>query len=276
MSNIKIYLVLFISIIVLASSNLSCSWFNGDETDDRNDTIVEIIEQDINNQNSAEEEYLDGDYKIPDELIYNDKSDDFLIDKIYPIGWSKDGKFAYIIEPADEGSGFYLFELIVFDVVNNKITWSWKPDESEEGDLETTWKSNYEHFKESLNKFEVVQEDNFELQKGKTTFKGNEYQIVLDTKTETEPDFGFNVIKELKVSFTSVELGTKEIFKHKENDFSMVVGAFVPGYLLSPYDGRVVVICQMERWGYEGPPNVVFFELIGSDLLRGFKANNDS
>ncbi len=56
----------------------------------------------------------------------------------------------------------------------------------------------------------------------------------------------------------------------------MVVGAFVPGYLLSKNNGRVIVICQLERWGYEGPPNVVYFELIGSDLLRGFKTRDGS
>lgn len=275
MSNIRTSVLLFILMIAIATLNSSCSWFNGEE-EGTNDSIAEITDQDINNQNSGEEKYVADDYRIPNELIYNEQSNDFLIDKLYPIGWSKDGKFAYIVEPADEGSGFYLFELVVFDLVNNKITWSWKPDESEEGDLETTWKENYEHFKEFLNKYEITQEAKFELEKGKTTFKGNEYQVVLDTKTETEPDFGFDVVKELKISITSKEIGTKEIYNHKEKDFSMVVGAFVPGYLLSKNNGRIIVICQMERWGYEGPPNVVFFELIGSDLLRGFKVSDGS
>ncbi len=275
MNKIKIYPILIILLVVLATFNFSCSWFNDNDEDGVDDTLVEIIDQDVIN-NSGDGGYEAGDYKIPAELVYNDKSDDFLIDKLYPIGWSKDGKFAYIVEPADEGSGFYLFELIVFDMVNNKTIWSWKIDETEEGDLETTWKENYEHFKESLNKYELVQQDDFKIEKGKTSFKGNEYQIVLDTKTKTEPDFGFDVIKELKISIESPEIGLKEIYNHKENDFSMLVGAFVPGYMLSPNSGRIVVICQMERWGYEGPPNVVFFELIGSDLLRGFNANTGS
>ena len=101
-----------------------------------------------------------------------------------------------MVEPADEGSGYYLFELVVFDMINNKISWSWKPDDSEEGDLESTWKDNYQDFKESLNKYEIVQETKFELQKGKTTFKGKNYQMVLESKTEKEPDFGFDVVKE--------------------------------------------------------------------------------
>ncbi len=275
MNKIKIYSIIVL-IVTLTVFNYSCSWFNDNDEEDMNDTLVEIIDQDVLNQNSGNGKYVAGDYKIPNELIYNDKSDDFLVSKLYPIGWSNDGKFAYIVEPADEGSGFYLFELIVFDLVNNKITWSWKLDETEEGNIETTWKANYENFKENLNKYEITQLANFELKKGKTTFKGNEYQITLDTKTMTQPDFGFDVIKELKISIESPEIGTKEIYAHKEDEFSMLVGAFVPGYLLSPSSERIAVVCQMERWGYEGPPNVVFFELIGSDLLRGFSANSGS
>lgn len=275
MSNIRIFLVVLL-VMALATMNFSCSWFNGEGEESSNDTIVEIIDQDINHDGNGSISYEAGDYSIPDELKYSNQADDFLVNSLYPIGWSKDGKFAYIVEPADEGSGFYLFELIVFDLVNNTVVWSWKPKESEEGDLETTWKENYGLFKESLNKFEIVGEKNYELKNGKTSYKGNEYQIVLETKTETEPDFGFDVVKEMKILIKSPEIGTKEIFNHKEKDYSMVVGAYIPGYLLSPFDGRIVVICQMERWGYEGPPNVVFFELIGSDLLRGFKVEDDS
>ncbi|RLD79666.1 MAG: hypothetical protein DRJ10_08510, partial [Bacteroidetes bacterium] len=160
MNNFRTLLVLFVLIIAISAMNFSCSWFNGEENG-KNDSSAEIIDQDINNQNQGEGKYVAGDYRIPNELIYNEQANDFLIDKLYPIGWSNDGKFAYIVEPADEGSGFYLFELVVFDLVNNKIIWSWKPDESEEGDLETTWKENYENFKETLNKYEVSQETEF-------------------------------------------------------------------------------------------------------------------
>ncbi|MCF6241845.1 MAG: hypothetical protein L3J74_10940 [Bacteroidales bacterium] len=275
---IKLQSKLFILVVVITLSlfHFSCFLFedeNNDNSTNQADSSskVEIIEQDIQNADMQETAYVPGDYALPKELSYLDKSDDFLVDKFYPIGWSKDGKFAYITEPADEGSGLYLFELVVFDAVNNKNVWSWKPEEREEGSLSSTWKNNYALFKKKLNEYQIEQEDNIELKKGKTSFKGNEYQIVLDTKTETDPDFGFDMIKEIKITINSPELGTKEIYQSKTDEYSMYIGAFVPGYILSPYNGRIVVLCQLEQAGYEGPPNIVFFQLIGSDLLLGFK-----
>ena len=275
MNSTKNYLLLFVFVFLTSTINFSCSWFsNNNEDASSNDSIAEITSQDINDTNNNE--YTATEFQIPKELRYNKQDENFLIDKLYPIGWSKDGKFAYIVEPADEESGFYLFEIVVFDLINNKTIWSWKPEESEEGDLETTWKENYELFKSSLNKYKISQENKFELKKGKTTFKDNEYQIVLDTKTETQPDYGIDIIKDIKISITSTELGSKEIYNQPTDEYSMILGAFVPGYLLSPNDGRIAVIVQLERIGSEGPPNAVYFNIVGSDLERGFHANTGS
>lgn len=268
-------LFILMLIFTLSFLNFSCFLFEDGDSDtntkQENTPAVEITKQDIQNTDNEQVSFVSGDYHLPSELSYFKKSGDFLADKFYPIGWSKDGKFAYITEPADEGSGFYLFEIVVFDAVNNKVAWSWKPEDSEEGNLSTIWKKNYNLFKEELNKFQIEQDDNIELKKGKTTFKGNEYQLVLDTKTETDPDFGFDLIKELKITINSPELGTKEIYSSKMDEYLMYIGAFIPGYILSPYNGRIVVLCQLEQVGYEGPPNIVFFQLVGSDLLLGFK-----
>lgn len=275
MNSIKNYLLVFTIVLLASSFNLSCSWFSSEDIDSTsNGTTTEISSQDLDN--NTKDEYIAGDYQIPKELVYTKQADNFIVDKLYPIGWSKDGKFAYITEPADEESGFYLFEIVIFDLINNKTAWSWKPGASEEGNLETTWKENYELFKSSLNKYKIVQKNSFNLQKGKTTYKDNNYQIVLDTKTATQPDFGIDIIKNIKISISSEELGIKEIYNKPTEDYDMILGAFAPGYLLSPNDGRIVVICQLERIGAEGPPNTVYFELIGSDLSRGFHVKTGS
>ena len=279
MNKIHSKLIALVFLLTLSSLNYSCFLFQDDKNENQNtqnNTTVEITDQDINTSSAKQKDYIPGDYNLPKELIYTEKQGNFLIDKFYPIGWSDDGKFAYITEPADEGSGFYLFKLIVFDAINNKVAWSWKPEESEEGNLASTWKSNYTLFKKKLNEFRISQENNITLKTGKTSFKGNEYQIVLNTKTEQDPDFGFEIIKEIKITINSPELGTKQIYQSKADEYSMNIGAYIPGYIQSPYNGKIVVICQLERPGYEGPPNIVFFNLIGSDLLLGFKPNTNS
>jgi hypothetical protein len=123
---------------------------------------------------------------------------------------------------------------------------------------------------------EIIQQSEFELKSDKTSYKGNDYELILDTKNVTDPDFGFDVVKELNLSIVSEQLGQKLIINQKEGEYSRVIGAIIPGFLLCPFDDRIIVICKKERIGYEGPPNVVYFELIGSDMTRGFKKGKES
>jgi hypothetical protein len=259
--------ITFISIFTALA--LACNNDEGNKGENGNPDSVSIAQYE--NIDFEKQEY-----SVPTELVYNKTGKDFLYDKIYPIGWSKNGMFAYIIEPADEGSGLYWFELVILDIVNNKVAWSWKPSEISEGSVSKIWKENYGLFKKNLSESEIIQQKNFSFKSGKTSYKGNDYELILDAKSETDPDFGFEVVKEVEINIVSPELGKKQIYKKKNEEYSLILAAYIPGYLLSPFDDRVVVFCQQERNGYEGPPNVVFFDLIGTDLIRGFKKEKDS
>jgi hypothetical protein len=255
--------------LLFAAGMMACNNDEGNNSDNGtadSNSIAQYNNVDFKNQ----------EYEIPSELVYNKKGPNFLYDRIYPIGWSKNGLFAYIIEPADEGSGLYWFEIVILDIVNNKVAWSWKPAEVPEGNVAKIWKENYDLFRKNLRQSEIIQLKGFTLKSGKTSYKGNDYELVLDSKTQTDKDFGFDVIKEVQIRIVSPELGEKQIYNQKSGDYSLILGAYIPGYLLSPFDDRVVVIYQKERAGYEGPPNVVFFDLIGSDLIRGFKKEKES
>ena len=245
---------------------LSC---NNDENNENNNN------PDSNNTTLNNTNFENQNFEIPSELIYTREGQAFIYDKIYPIGWSKDGKFAYITEPADEGSGFYWFEIVILDIVNNTINWSWKPKNSEEGNLKSSWKENYEMFAQHLNEAEIVQTKNFELKQTKSSYKGNDYELVLETKTVIDPEYGYDIVKEIQINIISPELGVKQFHNEKIDELSYVVSAYIPGYILSPYDDRIVIICKKERPGYEGPPNVVYFDLIGTNLTTGFKKEKE-
>ena len=67
-------------------------------------------------------------YKMPQELVIKPRSipsigdstmlpeDYYLTEFLFPIGWSKDGKLAYIIIPADEACGCYMFMFFIKDL----------------------------------------------------------------------------------------------------------------------------------------------------------------
>jgi len=49
-----------------------------------------------------------------------------LTESFYPIGFSKDGKFAYYVEPVDEACGCYFAKLIIQDLRTDKILFEHK------------------------------------------------------------------------------------------------------------------------------------------------------
>lgn len=260
-------------ILVFSISYISCKNDEEQQQNNSNNNSNEIIDS---NQNLNEDvKFEQQSYGIPLELSYNNQKGELLYDKFYPIGWSQDGKFAYIIEQADEGSGYYWFEIIVTDIVNNKIVWSWKPAESEEGNLKSTWEGNYNLFAKNLNNSEIVQNTNFDLKPTNTKYKGNNYSINIDLATVTDPDFGFEKINKISIKINSEELGEKQIYNKKTDQYSRIIGAIIPGYILSNKDDRILVILKKEQVGYEGPPNVISYELINSNLTRGFNKDDD-
>ncbi len=51
-----------------------------------------------------------------------EKETTLIIGRVYPVGWSPDGLFAYVYEPADE-LRLRFFELIVLDLQSDRIAW---------------------------------------------------------------------------------------------------------------------------------------------------------
>ena len=98
---------LFVTIFFVSTILLSCK--NDTKTTNNN-----------NNQNDTDAKNIVT-YELPTELEYSNHTKDvFLYDKFYPIGWSKTGHLAYIVEKADEGSGYYFFRIVIQNLINDK------------------------------------------------------------------------------------------------------------------------------------------------------------
>lgn len=255
----------FVYIFIISQIILSCNETNSDkQTGEKADKVA------TNTDKIETSTYTDNKYTLPSELFYTKKRDGFVYDKFYPIGWSDDGKFAYIAEPSGESSGLYFFEIHIVDIINNKQLWYWQPEESEEGNIQNVWKENNELFTQHLNEYKIIQFSDFKLQPTSITYKGNDFELLMDSKMETDADYGVDVVKGIKLSMKSPQLGTKVFFEQRIDLRDYILSAFISGILISPYNDRIVVICQKERMGATGPPNVVYFEIIGSNLSTGF------
>src|SRR5260370_31030695 len=85
--------------------------------------------------------------------------EDFATESFYPIGWSKDGKFAYYLAPVDEACNCYFAKLLILDLKTDKVLWefNYKSEFLEEAkkagrpySLNTLWQANRKLFSDKL------------------------------------------------------------------------------------------------------------------------------
>lgn len=199
---------------------------------------------------------------------------------VYPLGWSPEGLFAYVYEPADEACGCYFFELIVQDLRSDRIVWryeytsgKYQLDDLERFDgLEEIWKGKGEQFAAKLRELGIVRRDDTKLE----LFAASPAKLKVELATR---EAGDDIEYFRHISRYTVELsgpqGSKIIFR---SDRAGVSDArFGPGqvksqgYLRSPYESRIAVLLE-ETWrGWEAFPFVVRLRFAGADLESGFR-----
>lgn len=83
----------------------------------------------------------------------------FYTENFYPIGWSKNGNFAYYVEPVDEACGCYFARLFTLDLKTDKVLWKFEhegdfvDDDRKAGKhyaLSTIWRANQKLFSDEL------------------------------------------------------------------------------------------------------------------------------
>ena len=247
------------------------------EKNNQNEDAVNQVVQQQEQENKSKDEPLPPEtvkkaYTVPAELKYYKSSDEYLFQKFYPIGWSKDGLFAYVIEPADEAAGLYFFKLIIQNMISDKEVYRWEPEEDpEKGSIKQMWKDYQMTFAAALNEHKIIPQNDIKLLGTEFNTEDGKYKVTIENQMETDPDFGFEVVKSTNIDIKSSELGTKRIYSYTEKDYNQCLGRIVQGVIKSPYEKRVAVLVKEELRGYEGPPNVVREFLVGADLERSFK-----
>jgi len=259
---VVIYCVLLISGISGCKKNSNTNTDKPNDTTKSENTTFETVD--------SEKTITLQEYKVPKELKYSNHTPEFLYDKFFPIGWSKDGKFAYVIEPADEAAGLYFFEIIIQNIISDKIEWQWKPLENEKGSVTQMWTDNYKLFQKKLNDYGIIQNE-FKLEKPNFKHNDVDYNVILESETAVNEDYGFDVMIGAKIFLKSKQLGSKQVYDYKEKDYSLTLAQIIAGVLISPHEDRIVVILKKERSGYEGPPNVIFYTITGGNLTESFK-----
>lgn len=206
--------------------------------------------------------------KIEELHIYQENND------IYVLGWSKDGKIAFIENRGIDGRGGHDFLFTIQDLVEDKICCYKKIecydfDESSEYDavlltLQECINNHAEELNEKLNKYGII-------------VKPSEVRFFpLFDKEKNEIKFDVNVIKKGIGKYGLTHM-TYEIFAVKNNTYKIlgrkddVICEYVlpTGYIKSPYEDRIALIAADAEYVYEGEE--VFINFYGCNLNAGFE-----
>lgn len=195
----------------------------------------------------------------------------------YPLGWSKDGKFAFAVEPPDEAVGSYFLNVYVQDLVTDKILWQDKyqsPPESTKGhhSFAAYWMANESAMKERLKKFGIVPEQEGVLYSGPINFGNDQLQYLVEKKLKAQPDFGnLAMVADYRIEVISAARGKKTVHKEVYKTPLSVMDVAVMGYLRGDDPERVALLVGGVQRGWEGPPHVTWFKVVGTNLKVGFK-----
>jgi hypothetical protein len=202
-----------------------------------------------------------------------------ITENLYPIGWSKDGKFAYYTEPGDEACGCYFAKLFIKDLINDKVLYSFEysglddedPEKPKYRGMNDLWRKNRKLFSEKLNQYGIIAQRAFGLLRFPITHAGDRLSANLKVEEETNEEHRFySLVRKATLQINSRRGGTKTIYEEAYPEYGPLA-VDVLGYLKSPYEPRAAVI-MIEVWrGYEGPPHVTHIKVAGLSLTTGFK-----
>lgn len=209
----------------------------------------------------------------PNEEVTSAK---LLTESFYPIGWSRDGKFAYLVEPADEACGCYFADIVIQDLKTDKILWKERYNSSElenpeVEDLDSLWPKKRKVYSAKLNQYRIEPIGDVQLMHPSINFEGDVLTPKLDIKIET--DGGYEVDGTVTLTMASTKRGSKIIRRdvYKKKDINGFRDAEISGSLKSPFESRVAVIVVEVMRGWEGPPNTTSIKVSGATLTTGFK-----
>ena len=203
-----------------------------------------------------------------------------LSDVFRPIGWSKNGRFAYVVEPADEACGCYFFTIIIQDLITDKVLWKWDYNSGGESsnnaqDINSLWKQKSAEFTRKLNSFQITPIPNMKFRSLPIVQDEFRFEFPVKNKMSLNPDIASETISNTSIYMYRNGKSLIRIFnenylsnggENSEVGSSSILTNKIHGYLSSPFENRVAIFYAYEMRGYEGPPNVVKFSIIGCDL----------
>ena len=97
------------------------------------------------------------------------------------------------------------------------------------------------------------------------------YEIQLEAESTDSDEMMGPSITSARLTVSSPELGQKEVYGFSMEGYSGILSVDIAGHLMSPQGNRIAIVYTEVHRGWEGPPHVLTYRLVGAHLTSGFR-----
>lgn len=193
----------------------------------------------------------------------------------FPIGWSRDGKFAYYYEPVDEACGCYFANLVIQDMRTDEKVYEFKYNQDDTTDakgemtgpanMRALWRKNQKLFNDKLREHAIVARPSLLLPKKFASGMTYKAGVLITMGTDEYGDE-----RAVKIFYTldggPSMMKTIAQIDNTKAEYNGTLDAGVLGVIKSPFENRVAVVGMEINRGWEGPPHNGDIRIIGASL----------
>ena len=230
-------------------------------------------------------------YTINEQFYYNLNKDKIVKwateRRFFPIGWSRDGKFAWIEENNSDAVNEYFFDLYIQDLVTDKILWHWNFTVSDEDNSNEDQKAGFNAVDDNdvnrrkiwtryselnvmkLNEYQIEPVIVTNLEKFPLNINGGTSNVLIKNQTLNNSISSRSEILATSVNLTVNGNEKKRIFINKyatgQSEWDGHLSNQIPGFLKSPFENRIALFLLDEYNAWETSSEWTF-TIIGCDL----------
>ncbi len=197
----------------------------------------------------------------------------FLHDTFYILGYNK-GKIAYAIEYETDPRDMVHIETFIQDLITDEIVWRdefKKEDNITDVNFKSFWNEHHQTVTNSMRQYNIASDNLFSLQTDEPHYHNDTLKLTSKTEKEYYKDWGIQFVKSSTLYLSSKQKGQKTIDTKSYKD-SHLLEREILGFLnIEKGNKRIAVIVANLYRGWEGPPHVLGYEMIGASLSIGFK-----
>lgn len=197
-----------------------------------------------------------------------------------PLGWSKDGKMAYLEKyefPRKGGTviGFYIVDAVTDEIIYTKKYDSFKIDGnlSDVDLINYVTKTELPYIESVLNTYNIITQEDFSLLTFPVKLGELEYKMNVDTAFRASGVFpGMEVLSRLEINVIRSDGKRKTVLyeSYSSRTGDELSDVIVLGIMKSPYEERMIILYTFDYY-YPDWGATLYTRITGSHLTTGFK-----